>query len=253
MYLTFSWDDGHPSDLRIAEVLGKYDLHGTFYVLRRNREGLPVLSDGSLRELAKQFEIGAHTHSHCYLAQATKEEAKFEICHGKTELEDLLGRRMLGFCYPGGKFSSEHVRMVQDAGFEYARTTVNCCTRSPQDLYRMPVTLQFFPHQRSVYARNFVRRGQYASRVGAAIIVMSRSNLASRLEALVNMALERKTQQVLHFWGHSYEVVEGGLLTELDKFCRYLSTIRELKSVTNSELSKMWMVDTKRKRADLHP
>jgi hypothetical protein len=31
-YITTSWDDGHPSDLRVAELLIKHGLRGTFYV-----------------------------------------------------------------------------------------------------------------------------------------------------------------------------------------------------------------------------
>ena len=30
--ITTSWDDGHPLDLRVAELLAKYGLQGTFYV-----------------------------------------------------------------------------------------------------------------------------------------------------------------------------------------------------------------------------
>lgn len=31
-YITTSWDDGHPLDLRVAELLSEYHLQGTFYV-----------------------------------------------------------------------------------------------------------------------------------------------------------------------------------------------------------------------------
>ena len=33
-WITTSWDDGHTLDLRLADLLDKYDLRGTFYVAR---------------------------------------------------------------------------------------------------------------------------------------------------------------------------------------------------------------------------
>ena len=30
--ITTSWDDGHPLDLRLAELLHKYDVPATFYI-----------------------------------------------------------------------------------------------------------------------------------------------------------------------------------------------------------------------------
>jgi hypothetical protein len=34
-FLTASWDDGHPLDFRIADMLERYGLTGTFYVPSR--------------------------------------------------------------------------------------------------------------------------------------------------------------------------------------------------------------------------
>ncbi len=31
-FITTSWDDGHPLDFRVAELLSKYGLRGTFYI-----------------------------------------------------------------------------------------------------------------------------------------------------------------------------------------------------------------------------
>ena len=53
---TTSWDDGYKSDVRIAELLKKYILTGTFYI--------PTcchLNDEQIISLSKNFEIGGHT------------------------------------------------------------------------------------------------------------------------------------------------------------------------------------------------
>jgi peptidoglycan/xylan/chitin deacetylase (PgdA/CDA1 family) len=58
---TLSIDDGHPLDLKIAELLKRYDIPATFYIPLHNSEGHPVLQTSALCELAKHFEIGSHT------------------------------------------------------------------------------------------------------------------------------------------------------------------------------------------------
>jgi peptidoglycan-N-acetylglucosamine deacetylase len=43
-YLTTSWDDGHPFDLRVADLPKKYRLRGTFYVpMKSQNETMNVL------------------------------------------------------------------------------------------------------------------------------------------------------------------------------------------------------------------
>src|SRR3989304_6864863 len=56
---TTSWDDGHPLDTRIAELLSRHGFQGTFYMPLSNREGLPVMPPGEMRRLGQEFEIGS--------------------------------------------------------------------------------------------------------------------------------------------------------------------------------------------------
>ena len=72
--ITTSWDDGHPLDLRIAELLTKYDLQGTFYVPLHNSR--PTMSPAQIRELAGSFEIGAHTVNHVRLTSLNENDAR---------------------------------------------------------------------------------------------------------------------------------------------------------------------------------
>src|SRR5215212_7229599 len=99
---TFSIDDGHPSDLRMADLLDKHGLKATFYIPIRNREGPPVMNGAQLRQLADRFELGSHTYDHCYLKTVGIEQAHHQITAGKRALEDIIGKPVQGFCYPGG-------------------------------------------------------------------------------------------------------------------------------------------------------
>src|ERR1700722_2734423 len=125
MIFVSSWDDGHPLDEKLGELLSKHSLKGTFFVPIRNREGLPVMSRPTLLRLTQGHEIGSHTLDHVYLRNQPAETVRAQIVGGKHALEDMLGARVPGFCYPGGRYDASSVRAVKDAGFEYARSVEN--------------------------------------------------------------------------------------------------------------------------------
>lgn len=71
------------------------------------------LDGGALR-----FE--AHTITHPNLLGLDDAEAREEIAGSKRILEERLGRRVRGFCYPGGLFGPRERALVAEAGFDYA-------------------------------------------------------------------------------------------------------------------------------------
>jgi len=58
--VTTSWDDGHKFDIRLAKLLDKYGLKGTFYITK-NFQGR--LSKEEIKSISKNHEIGAHYKS----------------------------------------------------------------------------------------------------------------------------------------------------------------------------------------------
>src|SRR5690242_4394500 len=58
MCVTLSWDDGHPLDSRIADMMSRYHLRGTFYIPRTAERG--TMRAAQIRELSQTFEVGAH-------------------------------------------------------------------------------------------------------------------------------------------------------------------------------------------------
>ena len=76
-FITTSWDDGHPSDMRLAEMLARHGLTGTFYIPRSISTG--VMPDSDIRRLSSNFEIGAHTLNHVFLPDADDTTARAEI------------------------------------------------------------------------------------------------------------------------------------------------------------------------------
>ena len=63
-FVTTSWDDGHPMDVRLAALLEKHGVLGTFYVPVRYNQ-FPVMNGDQIRALRSMgMEIGSHTVTH---------------------------------------------------------------------------------------------------------------------------------------------------------------------------------------------
>ena len=70
--MTFSYDDGIPSDLRLAQLMKKYGVKCTFNIntmfYENYKESYGHLRTSEIRELAEDplFEIACHDHIHPY-------------------------------------------------------------------------------------------------------------------------------------------------------------------------------------------
>ena len=229
---TFSTDDGHPSDLKVAELLGKHRLNGTFYVPIHNSEGRPTMSQGQLRRIARHFEVGSHTVDHRYLYSVSAAEAKRQIDEGKTQLEDMLGEPVFGFCYPGGKYRRLHQRLVQGAGFTYARTTTNLCFDTDYSRFELPTTIQFYPHTKAVYWRNFALAGNWGRRHAGLRLALQHHCWIARMYALFDHAC--LYNGTFHMWAHSYEIDQLDGWGALDQFFRHVARRVEQSNVLNN-------------------
>ena len=213
---TCSIDDGHPSDMKTAELLDKHGLNGTFFIPIRNCEGDAVISDAQIGELGRRFEIGSHTYDHRYLKKVDIWQAYHQIADGKKRLEELLGTPVNGFCYPGGRYSRRDVELVKACGFGYARTTMNLCFDAGSRAFEMPTTVQFYPHDRAVYIRNFGGSGNWHRRVEGLRLALAHENWIKRLYAMFDYACRRNG--IFHLWGHSKQIDELNAWHDLDAF-----------------------------------
>ncbi|HEV2612827.1 MAG TPA: polysaccharide deacetylase family protein [Noviherbaspirillum sp.] len=239
LLFTYSIDDGNPSDLRMAELLSKHGINGTFYIPIRNSEGdtFPVMSDAQMREVGSQFEIGAHTYDHCRLKNLGDREAHFQIVEGKRHLENLLGRPITGFCYPGGKYGKRDVDAVKACGFHYARTTMNLRFDAGNDIFQIPTTIQFYPHSRSVYLRNFIASGNWSQRRDGLMLAMRHDDWMDRMYALFDHAC--KHNRVFHLWTHSKDIDQLDAWKKLDGFMAHVAAnVRVQDRLNNGQLAE---------------
>lgn len=222
MIIVTSWDDGYPADMKIANLLDRHDLTGTFFVPIKNSEGRPVLSTTDLRELDCRFEIGSHTLNHTRLNSIENTCVDEEIRAGKMTLEEVLGHSVEGFCYPGGHITSYAENSLRKHGVRYARTIENFRFDSGKDPYHVPTTIQIFPHRKQIYIKNLVKRGNFNKRWSCFRHTLSCDSLWDILDLIAEDCSKR--DGVLHLWGHSWEIEQYNLWDDLDSF---LSRIKQ--------------------------
>jgi len=234
LLVTTSWDDGHPSDERLADLLSNYGIAATFYVPDRNSEGRPVLDAAAIRRLTGRFEIGGHSIDHVVLHRLPTEEVARQIEGNKRWLEDVSGKAVRGFCYVRGRYNRAVTDIVRHAGFEYARTTENLHTGIGNEPYEIPTTLQFYPHTASDYVKMLLRGSPSLSRARLFLSATGAGSMIERVRRLTDRA--RAGDGYFHLWGHSWELDEFGLWGELETALAHLSSLsNSAEFVTNLE------------------
>lgn len=230
MIITTSWDDGHPLDLRIADLLAKYSLPATFYVPIKNER--PTLSPAQIRELSLSFEIGGHTVNHVRLVEVDEKRAEKEISGCKSQLEDILGCSCSVFCFPGGKYNSAHLAMVKKAGFIAARTVELFSLSSPRvqkGVALIPTTAQVYSHGYSACLRNLTKRRSVSGLMNL-LYCKTKKHWLSRAEVL--LAHAAAVDGVFHLWGHSWEIDQQSDWQALDHFLQKLAEYKHRARVT---------------------
>ena len=83
-------------------------------------------------------EVGAHTRHHVNLTECDESLAELEISLSKIELEALVQKDVQHFCYPYGRYQSEHSEMARAAGFVTSTTTQRGRCLAGRDLLALP-------------------------------------------------------------------------------------------------------------------
>lgn len=237
LLITTSWDDGHPLDLRVADMLSKHGLSGTFYVPFET--GHPVVSKQQVRDLAQDFEIGAHTVHHVELPMVPDLVAKAEIRESKQRLEQITGRGCKTFCFPKGRFRKNHLQMIRELGFHGVRTVELLSLDPPigvNGLALIPTTVQAHSHKMSAYVRNCFSRLQPTN-----LRNLFKLRGYKTWESIAARLLQRASERggVFHLWGHSWEVDATGQWDALARTLALMGQIaRRVGSVTNSEVCR---------------
>jgi hypothetical protein len=216
-------------------LLRSRQIRGTFYVPITPYLGHPALSHAELRALSSEgFEIGAHGYSHKHLWKLSPKELAEEINPCKPILEDILGTEVRMFCYPRGRYDSNVVRTVKEAGYWGARTVRMLATRPEFNPFEVPTTVQVVPHRRFSYVKN-VARARKIEGVPVFLTQLTRlGNWAELGKSLFDSVLENGG--IWHLWGHSWEIDELGLWSDLEEMLDYVCRREGVTYIPNCEL-----------------
>ncbi|MGK2861959.1 MAG: polysaccharide deacetylase family protein [Chitinophagaceae bacterium] len=231
--VTTSWDDGHPLDFRIAELLNKYNMGGTFYIPKNNLEN-PVMNEEMVVRLSKHFEIGGHTMNHTPVNRVNPNKWEEEVADCYEWLTDLTGEAPISFCFPRGKYNAVAAAAVFRSGFKIARTTEILSYANPHGLTIIPTTIQIYEHSRLTYLIHLLKRKKVAN-----LIFWIKNNSERDLEKMVDKYLSEiiATKGCLHIWGHSWEIDNHNLWNKLEAVLKRIAGIDEIDYVPNKCLA----------------
>lgn len=123
--IVLTFDDGCASDLLVvAPALQSYKFAATFYITLSFLGRPDYLVAAQVRALSDAgFEIGCHSKTHPYLDELDASSLRQEIGDAKSELENIIGRPVLHFSCPGGRWSPAVARTARESGYVSVATS----------------------------------------------------------------------------------------------------------------------------------
>src|SRR5438552_1792006 len=123
--LALTFDDGpnDPHTLRLLDVLAKYDIRATFFLIGKFVDERPDI----VREIARAGHvIGNHTYSHRNLIFASADQVRKEIADCERAINDAIGEHSNLFRPPFGGRTPSALRTVRQCGLEPVMWSVTC-------------------------------------------------------------------------------------------------------------------------------
>lgn len=116
--VALTFDDGpHPEYTpQILDILKKYGVKATFFVIGKNAEAHPELVE---RIIAEGHEIGNHTYSHPYLKNCGAEGYVKDAERLQNFLTERFGVTPAFFRPPGGGYREDVARGIEQLGLKY--------------------------------------------------------------------------------------------------------------------------------------
>ncbi len=139
--VVITFDDGYKDNFTNAyPVLKKYNAHATIFLITGLIGSKGFLTWDEIKKMVGVVDFGAHTVEHHILTSMPLGKAKQEIIKSKRGIEKKTGKSVTAFSYPRGgwgDFNKDIKKLVRDAGFSCAVTTINGDNNKESDLYEL--------------------------------------------------------------------------------------------------------------------
>ncbi|MBE6356058.1 MAG: hypothetical protein E7058_02970 [Lentisphaerae bacterium] len=214
------WDDGVLNDIKLTELLRKYNAKATFNLnpalhryAERNPEGYKFrgiyyagkLAWNEVTDVYEGFDVASHTMCHCNAGIVDDKVFFTDAVGAKNILEDLFQKPCTGFAWPCGRYTEKTADMLLEAGFTYGRTVENTDRVSA---FSHPMILHSSCHFQD---DNFWQAFEKA----------------------------KTTDGIFYFWGHSYEMMDDPeLWADFENKLRRLSEDPEVVWIPTTDLVK---------------
>lgn len=233
MYFSTSWDDNCVENEKLGNLLRKYAINGTFYI------DDPQKNVTLVKELAQEFQIGAHSLHHSHLSRMSPSEQRKEILDSQEILEDIIQRQIDLFAYPYGDYNETTIAIVKESRFKFARTTLaNRFYMDQFSPYEMPVSLLFCPTK-------FERNKNISSLIR---VIRNRRNLITHhgiaaraipfcYKTLIHIIANMSEKiDFLHIWGHGWQIRKHDYWDKLEIIFSLVKSSSHIIPVSNREL-----------------
>lgn len=139
--VVLTFDDGYEDFYTTAwPLLRRYYFRATIFVITGFVGRHNYLTWREIKQLDStgMVEIGSHTVDHLDLTTLSLPAARYQLVQSRRELANKLRHPVDSFSYPGGKFNSQVVELVREAGYRSAVTTLYGWATSQVDPLALP-------------------------------------------------------------------------------------------------------------------
>ena len=222
--ITFSFDDGVTQDIRMIELLNKYNLKATFNINSEllGRNGSLTRNNGmriahykvwadDVKKIYEGHEVAVHTLTHPNLTKLDEAEIIRQVEQDRKNLEDLVEYDIVGMAYPcGGTNNDDRVAEILKTKTKILYSRTITCTGNfdlQDNLYRFNPSVYFLDWDLMMdMGKRFVD-------------------------------LKPDKPQIFYIWGHSYEMdYDSRNWKRLEDFFELISNREDIYYGTNREV-----------------
>ncbi|WP_297596252.1 polysaccharide deacetylase family protein [uncultured Cetobacterium sp.] len=151
-WIMITFDDGYRDNYENAfPILKKLDFKGIIYILDglnynkwdvenpgNPEKSFALMDKKELLEMQNYgIEFGGHTSSHPELAKLTLEKARGEVALSKTNIEKIIGVKLISFAYPYGNLNLDVKNLPEEVGYTFAVATDSGSLTFSDDLFEI--------------------------------------------------------------------------------------------------------------------
>ena len=219
---TLSYDDGLTSDFRLADLMRKNGIKGTFNVTSRFYDEnfvdpVPMKRRRMKKSELLEFwaknkdicEIAIHGATHPKYSDMPAPSVAWDVATNRHDLEELFGIVCRGCAYPNGGTNEEAINALKACGVAYARST----NREGFDL-----------------PENWLRFGGTCHHTDPDLM-----KLADEFLAFSTVGF-REPSKWFYVWGHTYEFEDSGNWDLMENLLAKMGGHEEIWYATNIEI-----------------